>query len=190
MRFAFMAMAVASLAAINVACSNAEEATPGDDKKGTVVEWAGLKSTAPGDWKEEQPSSNLRQGQFRLAKAEGDKDDAEVAIFLSPGGGGVEANLKRQFDKFQVPAGKDKVDSKQEKLKLGTHEAVYLDLTGTYLKKAFPMAKEGTPTPGYRMLYVIFETKDGAVASLWLLGPEKTVEKHKKAFDEWVKNFK
>ena len=29
-----------------------------------------------------------------------------------------------------------------------------------------------------------------AVASLWLRGPAKTVEKHKKAFDEWVKNFK
>ena len=44
---------------------------------------------------------------------------------------------------------------------------------------------------GYTLiLETTFETKDGAVASLWLRGPEKTVEKHKKAFDEWVKAFK
>ena len=190
MRLAFMAIAAASLAAFNVACGSAEENAPADDKKGTVVEWAGMKSTAPGDWKEEQPSSNLRQGQFKVPKVEGDKADAEVAIFLSPGGGGVEANLKRQLDKFQPAAGKDKVDEKKDKIKVGTYDAVYQDITGTFLKKAFPMAKEGTPTPGYRQLYVIFETKDGAVASLWLLGPEKTVEKQKKAFDEWVKSFK
>ena len=190
MRLAVMAIAAASLAAFNVACGNTEENAPADDKKGTVVEWAGMKSAAPADWKEEQPSSNLRQGQFKVPKADGDKADAEVAIFLSPGGGGVEANLKRQLDKFQPAAGKDKVDEKKDKIKVGTYDAVYQDVTGTFLKKAFPMAKESTPTPGYRQLYVIFETKDGAVASLWLLGPEKTVEKQKEAFDEWVKNFK
>ncbi|MBY0458003.1 MAG: hypothetical protein K2V38_11740, partial [Gemmataceae bacterium] len=158
--------------------------------KGTAVEWAGMKSTTPAGWKEETPSSKLRQGQFRLAKAEGDKEDAEVAIFFSPGGGGVEANVKRQFAVFEPAKGKEKVESKEEKIKIGKVEATYVDIQGTFLKKAFPMAKESTPVPEYRQLYVIFEDKDGAVASLWLRGPAKTVEKHKKDFDEWVKNFK
>jgi hypothetical protein len=161
-----------------------------EDKKGVTVEWAKLKSTTPGGWKEETPSSKLRQGQFRLEKAEGDKEDAEVAIFYSPGGGGVDANLKRQLAVFEPAKGSDKVDVKQEKLKIGKNEAVYMDIKGTFLKKAFPMAKESTPMADYRQIYVIFEDADGAVASLWLRGPAKTVEKHKKEFDEWVKNFK
>ncbi len=192
----FTAAGVALLTTLTGACTNAEDTKVSTANaeaaadKGTVVEWAGLKSTAPGDWKEETPSSRLRQGQFRVPKVEGDKDDAEVAIFFSPGGGGVEANLKRQIAAFQPADGKEKVGEKQDKIKVGPNDAVYQEVTGTFLKKPFPMAEKGTPVPGYKQLYVIFETKDGAVASLWLRGPEKTVEKHKKAFDEWVKNFK
>ena len=31
--------------------------------------------------------------------------------------------------------------------------------------------------PGYRQVYVVFETKDGITASAWLRGPEKTVDR-------------
>jgi hypothetical protein len=192
MRSLFAAAGVALLTAVTGACT--PEAAPTAESaiadKGTTVEWAGLKSVTPGDWKEETPSSKLRQGQFKLAKAEGDKDDAEVAIFFSPGGGGIEANLKRQTAAFQPAEGKEKVGDKQEKIKIGGNDAVYQEVTGTFIKKPFPMAEKGTPMPGWKQIYVIFETKDGAVASLWLRGPEKTVEKHKKGFDEWVKAFK
>jgi hypothetical protein len=179
MRTVFAAAGVAFLAAL---CSAAD--------KGTTVEWAGMKSTTPATWKEETPTSKLRQGQFKVPRAEGDKEDAEVAIFFSPGGGGIEANLKRQVNAFKPADGKEKVGEKQEKIKVGNYEGVYQEVTGTFIKKAFPMAETGTPMPGYKQLYVIFETKDGAVASLWLRGPEKTVDANKKAFDEWVKNFK
>ena len=184
---------IAMLTAITGACTTAEEARPTSsaaDEKGTTVQWAGMKSTTPADWKREEPTSKLRQDQFRLEKAEGDKEDAEVAIFLSPGGGGVEANLKRQIAAFEPAAGKDKVEEKQEKIKVGTHDAVLQEVTGTFIKKPFPMAQKGTPMPGYKQLYVIFETKDGAVGSMWLRGPEKTVEKHRKPCVEWVKAFK
>jgi hypothetical protein len=192
MRSLLAAAGVALLTALTGAC-NTEETKPTSEAvadKGTTVEWAGLKSTAPGEWKEETPTSKLRQGQFRLAKAEGDKDDAEVAIFFSPGGGGVAANLKRQVAAFQPAEGQEKVGDKQEKIKIGDNDAVYQEVTGTFIKKPFPMAEKGTPMPNWKQIYVIFETKDGSVASLWLRGPEKTVAKHKKAFDEWVKNFK
>jgi hypothetical protein len=160
------------------------------DDKGTVVEWAGLRSAAPASWKEETPNSKLRAAQFRVPRAEGDKDDAEVAVFVTPAGGGVEANLKRQLAVFQPALGKDKVDSKQDKIKVGPYDAVYQEVGGTFLKKPFPAAEKGTPVPGYRQLYVIFEAKDGTVGSVWLRGPEKTVDANKKAFEEWVKSFK
>lgn len=163
-----------------------------EDKKGTSVELAGMKSTTPGDWKEEAPSNTMRLTQFKLPKVDGDKDDAELAVFFFRGGGAgsVDANLKRQTAKFQPADGKEKVEETvDKKFKVGTIDAIYQDVKGTFIKKAFPMAATGTPVKGYRQLYVLFETKDGQYY-LTLLGGEKTVEKHKKAFDEFLKNFK
>jgi hypothetical protein len=162
-----------------------------DDKKGTVVELAGMKSTTPADWKEEAPTSTMRLTQFKLPKADGDKEGAELAVFFFRGGGSgkLEENLKRQVNKFKPADGKDKVEEKTEKTKVGTLDATFQDVSGTYIKKAFPMAETGTPMPNYRQLYVVFETKDGQYY-MTLLGPAKTVEKNKKAFEEWLKNFK
>ncbi len=162
-------------------------AAAADDKKGTTVEMAGMKSVAPADWKEETPSNNMRMAQFKLPKEEGDKDDAELAVFVFPGGSGtVKQNLDRQLAKFVADGRKATTD----KVKVGGIDAVYQDVTGTYKKKKFPMAEEFTPVEGYRQLYVVFEGKDGKQYYLTLLGPQKTVEKHKKGFEEWLKNFK
>jgi hypothetical protein len=162
------------------------------DDKGTVVEFGGMKATTPADWKKEEPSNKMRVWQFKLPKAEGDKEDAELALFFFPGKGAgtVEQNLARQVAKFSPADGKDKVEeSVDKKAKVGTVDAVYQDVAGTFIKKAFPMAKDGTPMANYRQLYVLFETKDGQYY-MNLLGPAKSVEKHKKGFDGWLKEFK
>ena len=179
-----------SLAAFLFAFTLANFAAAED--KGTSVELAGMKSTTPADWKEEKPSNAMRLTQFKLPKEKDDKDDAELAIFFFKGGGagGLDANLKRQTAKFTPAEGKDKVEETvDKKSKVGSVDAVYQDVKGTFIKKPFPMAEKGTPMPGYRQLYVVFETKDGQFY-MTLLGPTKSVEKHKKAFDEWLKNFK
>jgi hypothetical protein len=151
------------------------------------VELAGMKSKPPADWKEEPPSNTMRMAQFKLPKAEGDKEDAELVLFVFPGGSGtLKQNLERQLAKFQPDGRKEKTD----KIMVGAIEATYQDVSGTYLKKPFPMAKEGTPIADYRQLYVVFEAKDGKQYYMNLLGPQKTVEKHKKAFEDWLKNFK
>ena len=158
------------------------------EDKGVAVEWGGFKSTTPAGWKEETPSNKMRLAQFKLAKAEGDKEDAELALFASPGGGTIEQNLDRQVKKFELAK-----DAKPavSKIKIGKEEATYQDITGTFLKKFPPFDPNAkiTRVDNYRQIYVIFEGKD-AVYSLTLLGPAKTVEKHKKDFDAWLKNFK
>jgi hypothetical protein len=157
------------------------------EDKGKVVEVAGMKSTTPKEWKEETPSNSMRMAQFKIPKDEKDKEDAELAIFVFPGGSGtVKQNLERQLAKFLEEGRKDKT----EKTKVGELEATYQDLTGTYKKKPFPMAEKFTPVPDYRQIYVIFEAKDGKQYYMNFLGPKNTVEKHKKGFDEWLKNFK
>jgi hypothetical protein len=156
--------------------------------KGVTVEWGGVKSTTPAGWKEETPSNKMRMAQFKLAKEKGDPEDAELALFASPGGGTVDANLERQVKKFELAK-----DAKPavSKVKIGKEEATYQDIKGTLLKKFPPFDPNAkiTKVEDYRQIYVIFEGKD-AVYSLTLLGPAKTVEKHKKDFDEWLKNFK
>ena len=77
----------------------------------------------------------------------------------------------------------------------GKHDAVVQDIQGTYLKKFPPFDPNAkiTKVPDYRQLYVVTEVVEGdatVLYSMTLLGPTKTVEKHKKAFDEWLKNFK
>lgn len=156
--------------------------------KGVAVEWGGVKSTTPAGWKEETPSNKMRMAQFKLEKEKGDPEDAELALFASPGGGSVDANLERQVKKFELAK-----DAKPavSKVKIGKDDATYQDIKGTLLKKFPPFDPNAkiTKVEDYRQIYVIFEGKD-AVYSLTLLGPAKTVEKHKKDFDEWLKNFK
>ncbi len=156
------------------------------------VEIAGLKSKTPEGWKEEAPSSDMRLTQFKLAKAEGDKEDAELIIFKFPGGSGsAEANLERQLKKFKPAEGKEKVEAKVEKIKVGKYECVYQDVQGVFLSKFPPFAPNAkiTEKPAYRQLYVILISDKGDFYPT-LLGPAKTVEKHKKDFDEFLKNFK
>ena len=163
------------------------------EDKGVLVEWGGFKSTTPAGWKEETPSNKMRLAQFRLAKEKGDPEDAELALFASPGGGTIEQNLERQVKKFELAK-----DAKPTvtKIKVGKEEGMYQDITGTYLKKSAPFDPNAKATrhENYRQLYVIFEGKDAkgqdAVFTLTLVGPAKTIEKHKKDFDAWLKNFK
>ena len=157
------------------------------DKKGTVVEIDGLKSTTPAGWTEEKPSNTLRVKQFRLPKAEGDKADADLGISHVPGGGSLEDNVKRWKGMFAPPEGK-KIDDvfKVDKMKVGDVNIHYVDVHGTYKGSSFEKIE---PKPNYRMLMVVFESKNGPYY-FRLVGPAKTVEAHKKGFDEWVKGFK
>ena len=163
------------------------------EDKGTAVKLAGLTGSTPAAWKEETPSNRMRLAQFKLPKAEKDKDDAELAVFVSPGGGGVDANLKRQEAKFELAEGVKQDDAiKLDKVKVGAFEGKLQDIAGTFLFKAAPFDPNAkvTKKEGYRQLYVIFEAKDGEVISMTLVGPAATVEKHKKGFEEFLKSFK
>lgn len=155
------------------------------------IEVAGLKATPPKEWTlvPEKPNS-MRAATYALPKAEGDKDDADLAVFFFKGGAGTtEQNLKRQRDKFLPAEGKDKIDETLTEIKVGTNTAQYQDIKGTFKKKPFPMAEKFTPMKEYRQIYVVFDTADGS-AFFNLLGPDKTVEKHKKAFDQLLKAMK
>jgi hypothetical protein len=153
--------------------------------KGTKVTIDGLSSQAPGNWKEVATTSQMRFKQFSVPKVGDDKLDGELIVFFfgTGGGGGVQANLTRWRGMFEN--GKDKV----EEFKVGDVKCTYLDLSGTYLYKPSPMAPRAEPRPNHRMIAVVFESPKGPYF-IRFVGPEKTITENKKAFDEWLKNFK
>ena len=142
------------------------------EDKGTAVKLAGLAGSAPAAWKEETPTGTMRVLQFKLPKAEKDKDDAELTAFVLKGGGGVEANLKRQEAKFKFAEGVKKEDAiKLEKVKVGTFDGKYQDITGIFQSKAAPFDPNSkvVEKESYRQLYVIFEGKESETVSLILV---------------------
>lgn len=160
--------------------------------KGTVVDFDGLTSKAPANWKKEEVKSQFRAYQFLVPKVEGDPADASLIVYYfgKGGGGGVDANIERWQKMFEPPKGKKLDDvSSVEKFKVGDVEVVVLDVKGTYLEKFPPFAPNAkiTRKEDYRMLGVIF---DKGPFYIRFVGPERTVNSNKKAFIDWLKAFK
>src|SRR5438034_11256299 len=116
-------------------CSCTGESTAREKKeesKGAVVDLDGLKSRAPAEWKQEDPSNRMRLTQFRLPKVEGDKYDAEIVIFQGIGGS-AKANIDRWKATFLAPEGKTIDDvAKVTEIKLGEATASALHVKATY----------------------------------------------------------
>jgi hypothetical protein len=160
------------------------------DDPGTPVVVDGLKSMAPAAWKMEQPKIDSRKAQFKIARVAGDPEDADIIVsyFGKGSGGGVDANIKRWREQFKAPAGEK---AKQDKFKVGDVEVTYFDISGTYLSKFPPFDPNAkvTEKPNFLAINAIFASPSGPYF-FRLVRPAKTVESQKKAFDEWLKNFK
>ncbi len=178
MRKLFTTLALVSLMGV---------ATAADD----TLEISGLKSKVPAGWKKvEIKDATFRLYQYTLPKAEGDDADAELVVFkLGAGSGTVQQNLDRQRSNFKPAKEGEKLKEEVTKLKIGKDEATYLDIQGTFLDKFPPFDPKAKTTERekYRRLYVVMP--DGEYY-LRVNGPAKTVEKHKAAFDEFLKGLK
>ena len=150
-----------------------------------------LDYTVPKGWEQEQPSSQMRKGQFSLPGSEG-AESAEMAIFFFPGQGGpVEANLMRWYGQFRAPDGKP-ISEPVEKQSFDVNgiPVTIVYVIGTYLQAKSP-AMMGGPVEEmteYAMLAAIAETANGP----WFFkttGPQKTIEYWRTGFDEFVQSF-
>jgi hypothetical protein len=177
------ALLLAGLALLGLAWT----ATADDKGKGTKVTLDGISSTTPADWEAVKlPARSMRFAQFRLPTAEGDKEKAEVAIFKL--GGSAKQNVDRWKGQFTPPEGKTKDDvAKVTEMKIGGNPATQLDIHGTYKAPPFDPTFKGNKE-GFRLVGIQIDADN--TWQIKLLGPAKTVEKHKKAFDAWIKGFK
>ena len=149
----------------------------------------GLKWNVPPAWKA-QPQRPMRAATYTVAKAAGDQEDGECAVFyFGPGqGGDVSANLKRWIGQFEAPGGgpADKL-AKSSKGMVSGLPVTRIDLTGTYKPSGGPMMQATGAKPGYRLLGAIVEGPQGAIFFKFT-GPVKTVSAQQSAFEMLLKS--
>ncbi len=164
--------------------------TPGYAPLGPQV--AGeLRFTAPAEWIKEQPSSKMRAAQYKLPKAEGDKEDASLVIYyFGPSqGGSVADNIARWIGQIQQPDGSASGDkAKTDALTVNGLKISTIDLTGTYTAEMAPGSSEHHNDPNYRLRAAVIETPKGFYY-LKLVGPAKTVERWSETIDKFVRTF-
>jgi hypothetical protein len=148
----------------------ADEAKDADDKV-TEVKLQDVVFSVPTTWKQEEVTSNLRLAQFRIPAAEGDKEDAELAVF-SFGASDVGENIRRWIGQFQPEGRAAKVftgEAQQGKY-------VFVDVSGTYNKPVGPpVLRKTEAVPGSRVLAVLLVTPEKGVFYLKMAGLDKTV---------------
>lgn len=172
------------------ACGQKQEPAKGG-APASAAAFKGLAWTAPEGWIEEKPNTGMRLAQYRLARAEGDGEDAVCYVSHFPGSGGsVEANLNRWYDQFTQPDGRP--SSSAAKVKNAEHNGLKettVDVSGTFRQTTTPMGPESEEKPDFRMLAGVIETPIGPWFAK-LTGPERTVERWEKSFYDFMKSFR
>jgi hypothetical protein len=143
--------------------------------EGGAVRLAGVTYTPPAHWQDLGPSG-MRQGQYRLPAAEGDKAPAEVNVFYfgPESGGGVEANLQRWIGQILLPGNVDPAEAVvRSTFTADGMPGHVVAVNGRYQAGGGPMGGRGEVLPGYRLVGVVIEGPEGSVF-FKLTGPEAT----------------
>jgi hypothetical protein len=144
-----------------------------------------LEWEVPGDWKEVQPSSQLRTAEYEIAGPDG-ASPATLAVYHFPGGGGkVQANIDRWTGQFQAEQGE--VDPQTKVRTIDGMKVHTVDLSGTF--NAGVGMGSGEPKENYRLLAAIAEANGGKVV-FKLVGPAPTIAAHADGFETMVSSLK
>src|SRR2546423_2192808 len=146
---------------------------------------------APDGWTVEKVSSSLRLAQYKLPKVEGDKEDASLVLYYfgATQGGTPQANIDRWIAQMQQPDGSDsKSKAKTEAMTINGLKISTVDVTGTYTAEMAPGSKTFHDDANYRLRAAVVETPKGNYF-VKLAGPEKTIARWDKEYNDYVKSF-
>src|SRR6266404_7078606 len=149
-----------------------------------------LRYKVPEGWTVEKPASEMRVGQYKLPRAEGDSEDATlVAYYFGQGqGGSAEANIDRWINQMQQPDGKpSKERARLETLTVNGLKVTTVDVAGTYSAEMSPGSGTFSNSGSYRLRAAVVETPKGSYYAK-LVGPEKTVNRWDQAYTNYVKS--
>ena len=124
----------------------------------------------------------MRKATYKIAKAAGDPEDAEMSV--SQVGGGLDANIDRWVGQFK--GSKDTM--KRTTQKVGAFNVTVVELKGTFGGGGMP----GQPAAGakdhWALLAAIVEGVDPPYF-FKMTGPEKTVAASRPEFDKLIGSF-
>jgi hypothetical protein len=146
---------------------------------------------APDGWAKEQTTSSMRVAQYKLAKAEGDPEDASLVVYYfgATQGGAVQANIDRWISQMQQPDGSASKDkAKTETSTVNGLKITSVDVSGTYTAEMAPGTPSQRNEANYRMRAAVIETPKGNYF-LKLVGPAQTMGHWEQSVTDFVKSF-
>ena len=178
--------------AICLACSNKGATAISSQPTTSTQNAAGdLKFKAPDGWTTEKASSTLRVAQYKLPKAEGDKDDASLVLYYfgSNQGGTPQANIDRWVGQMQQPDGSDsKAKAKTDAMTVNGLKVTTVDVTGTYTAEMAPGSQSFHNDENYRLRAAVIETPKGNYF-VKLAGPANTIARWDQSYTDYLKSF-
>lgn len=143
---------------------------------------AGLRWTAPPDWKN-QGSTSMRAATYAVAP----NTECVVYFFGEGQGGSVEANIERWKSQFKT------ADGRPASAQIAKHTShgltiTTIDTSGEYSGMGGPMAAGASVVSGYRLLGAIVEGPHGNIF-IKFTGPMKTIAAQQKNFDQLIASF-
>jgi hypothetical protein len=149
---------------------------------------AGLRWSAPPDWKSEAPRP-MRAATYTVPPAGGDSSGGEVVLnyFGAGQGGTIEANIERWKGQVQGPDGKPAPATVAKRTVHGISMTT-IDASGAYSGMGGPMAASAKAVAGYRLLGAIVEGPSGNVF-VKFAGPAKTVAANRQKFEQLLASF-
>jgi hypothetical protein len=199
-------LCLALIAALAAACSKTPEASP--DPQRAPAPAATVTSTgatapapakpgggpsevmwdAPAGWEAAQNPSPMRKATYKIKRADGDPEDAEMSV--SQAGGSVEMNIKRWVSQFEQQPG---AEPRRVERPVGDLKVTVVEIQGTFSGSGMPGMPAASPKPGWALLGAIVELPGGPGAPTWffkLTGPQKTVSAAKSDFDKLVNSLR
>lgn len=135
----------------------------------------------PGSWKKAKPANNIVEAEFELPRAAADEYDGRLTLMSA--GGNPEETIATRTSEFDRDADDP---PKRETVKIGSVEATWVDLRGTWRGSSFqPM---NPPRSGYRMLLVIIPFSERSAFYAKLVGPRETIAAREEEFREFIKS--
>jgi hypothetical protein len=150
-----------------------------------------LKFKAPDGWTTEKPTSSMRVAQYKLPKADGDKEDASLVLYYfgTNAGGSTQANIDRWIGQMQQSDGSDsKSKAKTETMTVNGLKVSTVDVTGIYTAEMAPGSGTFHNDADYRLRAAVIETPKGNYF-VKLAGPVKTIAHWDKEYNDYLKSF-
>jgi hypothetical protein len=134
--------------------------------------------TPPASWVSAPNPNPIRKATYKIPKAEGDPEDAELSITQT--GGGAEPNIKRWSGQFQGSP-----ELKVIHRDVGPLKVIVVEGHGTFNGGGMPGGPASTPKKDWALLGAIVDSVDPPYF-FKLTGPEKTVTAARPDFDAFV----